>query len=66
MAYDPLQGIKDAEKEIEKRHRGRSGVQLDFRTPAALELIADDMTRLHAEIKTIRNILASMAASRAG
>jgi hypothetical protein len=66
MANDPLEVIRQAEKEIELRNQGRRAAQLEFRSPAALEILADEMTRIRAEMHTLRNILATYAASRVG
>jgi hypothetical protein len=63
--HEMLQVIEDAEKEIVRRHKLRETHQGDQRHFLALELIADDMTRLQAEIRTIRNIFASHAAQMA-
>jgi hypothetical protein len=54
--------FKDAEKTIEQRNSRRQNVQLEFRAPAALEQIADELTYLRGEVKTVRFLLATMAA----
>ena len=54
--------FKDAEKAIERRNDQRKHMQLEFRSPAALEQIADELTYLRGEVKTLRFLLAMMAA----
>jgi hypothetical protein len=67
MAHDPLlQAITEAEATIQARKPSREASQVQFREPAALELIADELTRLHAEVKTLRYLFATYAARAAG
>jgi len=40
----------------------RDGIQLEHRGALATELIADEMTRVAAELKVLRGILAMIAA----
>lgn len=54
--------IRDAETIIAARKASRESTQADFRSPLALEAIADEVTRLHAEMRVIRYLLAGMAA----
>lgn len=50
-----------ARAEVERRQQLRQGVQLDLRGPAALEIIADELTLMRAEMNIIRNLLAGIA-----
>lgn len=61
---NPLQAIEDAEKEIESRNRARQsgGIDVPFRTIVAGEQVADELTRIRAELHTIRNLFATYAA----
>jgi hypothetical protein len=59
---DPV--TKEAEEIIARRVALRRGVAPEMRNAAALEQIADDMTRLSAEIRALRRILATYAAPR--
>lgn len=59
---DPLHPINEAEKLIEKRKMERESLQRDFREAIALETIADDLTRVHAELRTLRYLFATFAA----
>lgn len=54
--------IAEAEREIAARKRLREGSQIEFRNVAALEMIADDLTRLHAEARMLRYLFATFAA----
>jgi hypothetical protein len=58
---DLLHAIKDAEQLIEDR---KKTVHPDpaQRQTQALQIIGDELTRLHAEIKTLRYIFATYAA----
>jgi hypothetical protein len=60
MSY-PLQPIDDAKKEIEVRQKNRAGSELHFRNSAALELIADELTLVRAEMEVLRGLLAKFA-----
>jgi hypothetical protein len=62
MAQDTMHAITDAEKTIQSRGATREATQQEFRSALALELIADELTRLHAEARTIRYLLATIAA----
>jgi hypothetical protein len=62
MAKDVLHAISDAEQIIEQRKRERAATSLDFRAPLAAEQIADELTRLVAEVKTVRYLLAANSA----
>jgi hypothetical protein len=59
MVHDSMQAIADAEKAIQSRAASREAMQLEFRGAVAIELIADELTRLHAEASTIRYLLAT-------
>jgi hypothetical protein len=62
MPADPMHAITDAEKTIEARQKFRdNGAQADHREFLALETIADEMTRLNAEVRTLRYLFASYA-----
>ena len=65
MTQDTTHAINDAEKTIQGRRAIRDGTSLEFRSPVALEMIADELTRLHAEARTIRYLLATIAAREA-
>lgn len=65
MAIDLAQVTALAEAEIQKRNRERQSMQLDFRGPAALEIQADEMTRIRAEMHILRVLFATYAASAA-
>lgn len=54
--------IGEAETAIAMRKAAREANQLEFRSAIALEAIADDVTRLRAEIQTIRELFAGFAA----
>ena len=54
MSDDLLSAITEAEATIEARKKERAANQLDFRSPLALETIADELTLLRAEVKTLR------------
>lgn len=58
---DPMRAIGDAEMAIAKRKSTREATQLEHRGALALEIIADDMTRLHAEVQTLRILFGSYA-----
>jgi uncharacterized protein YajQ (UPF0234 family) len=66
MANDPMQVLKNAEAEIERRYKFRQQAQIEFRAPAALEILADEMTRIRAEMHTLRVLLATYAARAGG
>lgn len=59
MRHDVLHAIDDAETEIKARMAQRKGATADARTVAAAETIADELTRLRAELKTLRYLLAA-------
>lgn len=55
MANDPKQVIADAKKTIEERIKARErGGDFDSRKLLALEAIADEITRLTAEVRALR------------
>jgi hypothetical protein len=59
---DPMHAITEAEFAIAGRKQARPAAQIESRHVEALELIADEMTRLHAEARTIRYLFATYAA----
>jgi hypothetical protein len=62
---DPIsQPYITAKKEIEQRKKTRDGIQAQFQSAIALETIADELTRLVAEARTIRYLFATYAARR--
>lgn len=62
MAHDPLQAISDAEIEIAARMELRKKSSEDKRKVAAVEQVADELTRIRAEMKTLRNLFATYSA----
>ncbi|WP_156436554.1 hypothetical protein [Bradyrhizobium pachyrhizi] len=54
--------VTDAEAAIAARKAVREANQIEFRSVQALEALADDVTRLRAEMTVIRYLLAGMAA----
>jgi len=62
MANDPLEPIHKAEAAIKDRALVRDGTGLENRGLLATELIADEMTRVAAELKVVRGLLATIAA----
>jgi len=62
MANDPLEPVRQAEAEIATRAHIREKNSPAFRGPLAAELIADDLTRVAAELKVMRGLLAIIAA----
>ena len=56
--------IDSAEQVIHSRKATREATQLEFRGALALEALADDVTRLHAEMRVIRYLLAGIAAKK--
>lgn len=58
---DPMHAIADAERAIEARKKTRDKMAVDHRSFLALEAISDDMTRLHAEVRTLRYLFATYA-----
>jgi len=65
MAKDMLHAITDAETEIEARMRLRYGESGEIRTVVAAETIADELTRLRAEVKTLRYLFAAAQGQQA-
>jgi hypothetical protein len=62
MVQDATHAITDAEKTIQSRSAAREAMQLEVRSAVAIELIADELTRLHAEARTLRYLLATYLA----
>lgn len=60
---DFIKPIADAEREINARIEHRKRTQFEFRSPEALEIIADELTRLRAE-KVVERALRATAAGR--
>jgi len=58
----PKHQTSDVEWVIQSRASQRDGKQLETRQAEALELIADELTRLRAEARSIRYLLAGYAA----
>ncbi len=59
---DPMQAIIEAEGLVRARKMERESLQRDYRSPMALEMIADEMTLLRAEVRTLRYLFATYAA----
>lgn len=59
---DVLHSITDAERTIASRVADRARNAHDQRGFLAAEIIADELTRLTAEVKTIRYLFATYAA----
>ena len=60
MARDPLQAITDAETEIAARMELRRSAPADEkRKVLAVEQVADELTRIRAELKTLRGLFAT-------
>ena len=53
--------IRNAELAIQSRKATREATQLDHRGGLALELLADEVTKLHAEMQSIRFLLSEIA-----
>lgn len=64
MADAISSAIDSAEQVIHSRKATREATQLENRGALALEALADDVTRLHAEMRAIRYLLAGIAAKR--
>jgi hypothetical protein len=61
MADAIVAAMQNAEAVIQSRRATREATQLEHRGALALEALADDVTRLHAEMQAIRILLAGMA-----
>jgi hypothetical protein len=59
---DPMNAIGEAELAIAARKKARESMALEHRGALPHELFADEMTRLHAEAKTLRYLFATYAA----
>ena len=60
MARDPLQAITDAETKIAARMELRGSAPADEkRKVLAVEQVADELTRIRAELKTLRGLFAT-------
>jgi hypothetical protein len=64
MAKDITHAIEDAERIIEQRKKERLTTTGTFRAPLAAEQIADDLTRLVAEVRTLRYLYADAVSRR--
>ena len=65
MSADAVRAaMQNAESVIQSRKTTREAVQLEHRGALALEALADDVTRLYAEMQSIRIVLMGMAAVR--
>jgi hypothetical protein len=62
MANDPLEPVRKAEAEIQKRAKTRESMAIEHRGMIAAELIADEMTRGAAELTVMRGLLAMISA----
>ena len=62
MANDPLEPVRKAEAVIANRAKTRATVSLENRGALAAELIADEMTRVAAEMTVMRGLWAMIAA----
>jgi hypothetical protein len=62
MIQDATHAITNAEKTIEGRSAAREAMEPEVRSAVAIELIADELTRLHAEARTLRYLLATYLA----
>ena len=62
MPNAPVEPVRKAEAEIAKRAKTREIVSLEHRGALATELIADEMTRVAAEMTVMRGLLAMIAA----
>lgn len=60
---DMLHAITDAEETIEIRKQTRVSTSLDHRGFLAAEAIADELTRLVAEVRTLRYLYAGTQAA---
>jgi hypothetical protein len=58
---NPLLPITEAEETIEGRKQTREAQRPEFRIHLALETIADEMTRIRAEIGVMRGLVAVLA-----
>jgi len=56
---DTMHPIAAAEHAIATRLHSREATQLEHRGALALEVIADEMTRLRAEVSTLRDLFAT-------
>ena len=58
---NPLLPITEAEETIEQRKLIRETQRPEHRTHLALEAIADEMTRMRAELSVLRSMVATLA-----
>lgn len=58
---NPLLPITEAEEAIDQRRQVREMQRAEVRTHLALEAIADEMTRMRAEISVLRAAVAGLA-----
>ena len=62
---NPLLPITEAEETIDQRRQMRETQRPENRTHLALEVIADEMTRMRAELNVLRSVVAGMAGGSA-
>jgi hypothetical protein len=60
---NPLLPITEAEETIDQRRQMRETQRPENRTHLALEVIADEMTRMRAELTVLRTLVSGMAGS---
>jgi hypothetical protein len=58
---NPTFSVDDAQKVTASRRATREATQLEHRGALALEAIADELTMLTAEVKTLRSLFATYA-----
>ena len=58
---NPLLPITEAEEALEQRRQLRETQRPENRTHLALEAIADEMTRMRAEISVLRSLVTALA-----
>jgi len=63
---NPLLPITEAEEIIDQRRQIRETQRPENRTHLALETIADEMTRMRAELSVLRAAVVSLGAGKAG
>jgi nuclear transport factor 2 (NTF2) superfamily protein len=61
---NPLLPITEAEEIIDQRRLARETQRPENRTHLALETIADEMTRMRAELSVLRAAIAGLAPSK--
>jgi hypothetical protein len=64
MPANPMQPIADATAAIEQRQKRREHAALEHRGAIALEIIADEVTMMRAEMTVMRTLMAHLAAPK--